>query len=205
MAARYRKGLLAGTVAIGAVMALSSAALACTVFQGKMTVQGDASTTQSIVYGSGSWMSYCSITGGATASRLADSTPDLTIGIYPNTISGCTNQLGGSSGATYDVNFMREDTLGNAPYRTDSSGNFILQSGTTDCKSPTLPGAVKIGTITVDSTGHSLDTSGVRGTRSYGFGGHYRANDTMPPGDASGVCVSDSAGIFGNEAPIYLI
>ncbi|HSH60676.1 MAG TPA: hypothetical protein VK988_13755 [Acidimicrobiales bacterium] len=192
-------------MAIGAVMALSSAALACTAFKGKMTVQGDASTTQSIVYGDGSGMNYCGGNGGAKASRLADSTADIAVGIYPNTLSGCTNRLGGSSGATYDVNFMREDTAGNAPYKTDSSGNFIIQSGTTDCMSPTLPGAVKIGTITVDSSGFSLDTSGARGTRVYGFGGDYRANDTSPPGDASGVCVSDSTGTFGNEAPIYLI
>ncbi len=199
-----KRGSIFTLIAGFAVLALSSTAFACTVFKGKTTIQGDASSATSTVYGKDSGMAYCGGNGGAKAFTTVDSTNDVGVLIEPNNLSGCTNKLGVNF-SEYDVNFVNFTDAGEPGFKRDSSGNYILNEKG-DCMSPVLPGVVGIGKIKVDSGGFSLKSDGTRGSRSYNFNaGTTKTWTANSSSDASGVCVSDSNANEGTMVPILLV
>ncbi len=123
-----RRALLLGPFGVIAfILALSSAAYACTTFKGDMTVSGRTSSTGT---GSNSGMNYC---GGTTPAKAGVTKGTaFTVSVAPST--ACANNLGT---ITADVNYK----MGAGP------------PGTNDCMTDTIPiyGVKNIGTIAIVS------------------------------------------------------
>lgn len=126
-----RRLLLLGTGALALVFFLSSAAYACTIYKGYMTVSGTSSSTG---IGSNSGMTYCGGTTPANADVLGGTA--FTVSVAPKTDAPCKGNLGN---ITADVNYA----MGAGPPQT------------TDCMTGSS-GVSNLGTLSItNGTGNT--------------------------------------------------
>lgn len=218
---RRNRRLFAGTAggAVGVVtILLGATAFACTTFVGKVTVTGNGGAGTSVSIGHNKFdstdgMYYCGsggagtrvTTGGAVA---AYSGPQVTITVTPagagTTCTGSgfatsTNAFPGSS--NYDVNFVnRRGSPLTAPF--SCSGSSCTFNPVGDCMSPRLSNVSNVGTMTISSSGYSLNTSGAVGSRTYSLPFATYGDSTTVN---SAVCVSDTSATYANEIPVRML
>lgn len=217
-----RRGLLLGSLAGAGALALSSSALACTVFMGKMTVVGNAGTGAAISIGNEESMSWCSgyplgkakatlggsITvtvkkAGIHATDPSSRTPPAPAGAEPckradgSLVPGSSRLLAGS----YAVNFYNgENPTGFVRAgKTDTENYDGTRNWSFDCMSNTTgfpqPPAVRLGTMTVDEFG--------KGTGTFTLPSSGRISGPL---DEAAVCVTDLRDAFrGNQVPLTII
>lgn len=168
-----------GFAVAASIAALSSAALACTVFKGQMTVSGRHGMSTAVGDPT-KGMSYCS---PPTPGAQAASGDTVTVSEAPSTAcsSSVANQL---ADGVYDVNFVN----GRAMATSRGSYTWVL-----DCMSPAGGRVVKVGDMTV---------SGGSGTAMVSLTGRLVPNR---PGSDSAICVSAPNGSTGNQAPVSVI
>lgn len=189
-----RKRLMSAFVVGAAVLTMSSAAFACTVFKGEMTVKdtdsysrsGNPSTVtanQSRVVGNNSSMGYCKLEPGATGYSGAVVTIEVKAAGSPCTASTFTPNT------VYDVNYVN----GRAFY--DPAGPARPYGWQIDCMSPRGTGVVPLGSqVTADASGlvpaftRTLPTSSANAS-----------------GEDSAICLSTTNGGNGNQAPIQIV
>lgn len=101
MRGRTRKGILFGSITAGGVLAAASAAFACTIFLGTMTVYGTApgSSGTSTAVGNGTGMGYCSSTSGAQVARTGGVAAPIHVHI--DSAGSCGNLPNGPYNVTY--------------------------------------------------------------------------------------------------------
>lgn len=180
MGTHSRKGVLFTATVLAVVLALASAAFACTEFRGKMVVTGGGGT--STVYGNGSSMGYSTT---CTSSAGAKGSSGSSITVTVSSASSTCNSKTLPQYNDYKVTFL----LG-AVYVSGSRKHDCMYNGG-------HPYTVPLGSMSVDSTGY--------GTGSYKLPSGLTANKT---GEWSGVCVSDpvyNPSLYGNQAPITII
>ncbi len=165
-----RKGMTFGTMVVAGVMILASAAFACTVYKGTMTVTAGGGSSQRT--GSGMGMGYCS---GTTATSNADVTSGGTFSITVQKFTGsgstktCTDQLNID---WYDVNYTTAGATGDC--MSSDPASILIQEGDATAK-----------------TGLSVDSTG-SGSGSFTF------PSTSHLG-AIGICVSDDGSAEGMQ------
>lgn len=175
-----------GFTAVVTILALASAAFACTEFRGTMTVQGDVSTSTVTVIGNGTSMNYCSRSGKAYAYKDFG---DVKITVSPASSSCGGHKLPGPY--TYTATFLQD-----AYYNGTRYYDCMAVGGDT--------GTVKIKDDN-GSSGFPVDANGNGGPKWFnlpngllsGYGTPYEA----------GVCVSDttySPSLYGNQAPVVI-
>lgn len=185
-----RKKLMFGVGVGAAVLSMSSAAFACTIFRGTMTVSGNGTTSRSpsgtspsTAIGNNTGMGYCSLTPGATAKAtggtvtvqvLASSAPCAVSTLTPNT--------------AYDVNYVN----GRAFY--DPPGPARVYGWQIDCMSPISAGQVNLGSQTTDSLGNLASQTW-----------NLPNGAVNASGEDSAVCVSTPNGGNGNQAPVQIV
>lgn len=125
-----RKGMTFGTMVVAGVMILASAAFACTVYKGTMTVTAGGGSSQRT--GSGMGMGYCS---GTTATSNADVTSGGTFSITVQKFTGsgstktCTDQLNID---WYDVNYTTAGATGDC--MSSDPASILIQEGDATAK-----------------------------------------------------------------------
>ncbi len=136
MGSGTRRGIVAASVAALAVLALASAAFACTVYKGRFVVTGNNGTTTEVV-GNAIGMGYCFTPGPGRAEISRGGTFSASVSKYQGSQSTtkCSAQLNPD---TYDV-------------------NYSTTGGTGDCMTGS-PESVKIGSMVVDSSGSGSGT-----------------------------------------------
>lgn len=185
--ARRRKTMF-GFSMVAWILVFASAAYACTVFKGKMTVT-DPSSRVSSAQGDGGGMSHCvgTVTDGARAASGGGTS--VTVAVSAGTCMGS----GSLPNNTYDINFINHtafDYISSAWKLDQVTGNCMSgtggSSGTTSLTPAafTITGGTGSGSATVTIPASSADT---------------------PSTERSGVCVSDSSGGSGNEVPIRIV
>lgn len=178
-----QKGLAFAFTAVAVVLALSSVAFACTVFKGKMTVQGSGGTGTTSAIGNNSGMGYCNNAAAANTGNGAEvpnAAPGgtITVTVAPATI--CKDMLGlGTnklpSGTTYEITWL--------------AGRGVPQGGSVDCMVPNGDNGNHINgsDMTVSSAGNGSDTS-----------------DTFTPSvGENSVCVGKHGSSSGMQVPFF--
>lgn len=179
-----RKGVVFTFTAVAAVLAISSAAFACTVYRGKMTVQGSGGTGTTYAIGNNSGMAYCSNTPAAktgNGAEVPNATPGGTITVTVAPVSICKGGLLGMtpnqlpSGTTYQITWL--------------AGRGIPQGGSVDCMVSNGDNGTHINgsDMTVSSSGDGADTS-----------------DTFIPSvGENSVCVGKHGHAYGMQVPFF--
>lgn len=173
------------------MLMLSSAAFACTTFKGTMTVTGNATTgrtltnpgagTSTAVGNPNAGMAYCTLTPGATAKATGGT---VTVGVVATT-GTCASGL--VNGTVYDINYVNGRAFYDPPNPNSPYGWQI------DCMSPIGAGQVKLGQQTAASGGIPTATYNLPN------------GSTNAANEDSAVCVSDSTGNIGNQAPVQIV
>ncbi len=169
------------------MLGVTSAAWACTVFLGSITLQGNASTSTITFYGNGTGMGHTCLSGNGAAANSP--------GSVKVTVRGINNSCGNHklpSAYTYGVSFIsngfNEDIF-------DTKRNCMWNGGHAD-RIP-LFNSSGSSTIAVDSTGFGSGT--------------YKLPSGLPKNsfpDEAAVCVSDkntSPSTYGNAAPLAIV
>lgn len=198
---RSRRFAVGGALAVGLALAMASAAFACTVFLGRMTVWGDADTngdgsgfdSRATVVGNATGMGYCSMSGYAYSYPAGSNDIYIRVEAYGGSTNCPASKLpatgsdprGDGIKLDYDVTYVNYGFYNSSLYR-----DCMAVGGHTS--------TVKIGDITVDSNGLG--------------GGYYGIPDGAPAQDGTpyeaGVCVSDtnySPSLYGNQAPVVVL
>lgn len=218
-----RPGMALGFFVVAFLLAVASAASACTLFEGSITITGGTVSSgtftptpaadvpagfpapgSSVAWGQGTGMTYClggNPTGYAYAPKLAGWAE---VKVAPHTCGSSTLKLPAATGGTvYDVNFLNVGAFTNY-----SNRNWVQ-----DCMSDALsasgsgtPGVMstqtrKVGEVTVSSTGSGtatvpLNLNGLPNV----------SNVTTSPSGSTGLVPSEEAGIcvstkFGTSNP----
>lgn len=179
------------------VLAMASAAYACTVFKGQIKVRGldvaGHETHVATAVGNNSGMGWCSISGHANANGTNDSANDIYVEVGP--FGGSTNCPASKLPATTST-LKYAVTIVDRGFYTDSGGNLFFNR---DCMAVGGHSATKkIGDITIDSNGV--------GSGNYNIGAA-EANQNANPYEA-GVCVSDTKynpSLYGNQVPLMIL
>lgn len=186
MSSKHERGLLGGTFVIAVLLALASAASACTVWEGKLTVwgvsPGSSGAVSAVGSGGGSYvsgMSYCSgsPSGQADVGPAGGATRQIKLSVA---VEQCTG--GGGDGALpgglYLVNYLPDksaDCMNGL-----EMGQFMLPpSGSITEAGPfTIPG------LGSDPNGGLLSTT---------------------VGGWADICIDNVGTIYGNQVPIFLL
>ncbi len=169
------------------VLGVTSAAWACTVFVGSITLQGNASTSTITFYGNGTSMGHSCLSGNGAAANSP--------GSVKVTVRGINNSCGNHklpSAYTYGVSFISNGFDGNI---YDTSRDCMWNGGHPDRIA--LFNSSGSSTISVDSTGFGSGT--------------YKLPSGLPKNsfpDEAAVCVSDkntSPSTYGNAAPLAIV
>ena len=179
--------MLFGFALIATVLSLSSAAFACTVYKGKLTLQGDQSTSTVTAVGNNSNMGYCSISNSYAYANDVSGRVKVTVAPASTCLVNGSNKLPATTSTLkYAVTYI--------------SYAFNNSSMVKDCMAVGGDaGTTKIGDITIDSNGN-------------GGGVWYNLPSPLPIQNGSpyeaGVCVSDtkySPSLYGIQAPLVVI
>jgi hypothetical protein len=166
-----RKGALFVATVLMLVLGITSAAWACTVFVGSMTLKGNASTSSITFYGNGTSMGHKCKAGTGTS---ANSPGSVTVTVRGTNTTNCgASKL--PSSYTYGVTFISDGFNGDI---YDTSRDCMWNGG--HSQSIILYNSSGSSTIGVDSTGY--------GTGTYNLPSGLPANSS--PNEAA-VCVSD--------------
>lgn len=186
-----RRGLVVSFVVATALLVLSSAAFACTVFRGALQLSvtsGGTGTVTAVAKGSNESMVHCTDPQAGTQAELAGSSVAGTIDV---TITPATCSSGSASTLKEDI------------YTVAWTSEWA-----NDCM--TVGGAgVQLGTISVDAGGYSLDASGNRGAVNFPIPAV--ATDQAGIGNEhAAVCVTSTTQTAldiqqGNKAPVLVI
>lgn len=191
---RTRKLSTGAAAVVAIIMVLTSAAYACTVFRGKMTVTG-ADGNSTFATGSNQSMSWCiapqdnaaaSAGGGA---KGADGS-SITIKIEPAS-SGCGSHSP-STRSDYHLNFF--NGKGFTYTISSTTGKRVYSTWQKDCMSPLLSGVVNL----------ASNLSYTNGTTAQGTFRLPASTNKNLSGEASAVCFSDPGGGNGNQVPIII-
>ncbi len=217
---RKRKLLLAPAAGVVAVLSVAAAAYACTNYVGLMVLKGNNSGTGTVtVTGLQSWneasqaMTQNVSSGIAKANKAQDGT-NGNFGVWagPRTDSGHTGNPwrlgGGASSTTLDVNFFDGgSTTDGYAYTNHTTWN----NPTGDCMTWNVPvvQVTKLGTVTVNSSGN---ITGGAGTYFVSYASNWawfkwpvaNAKVSVSPKE-SGVCLSTSDSVNGNQGPITVL
>lgn len=205
---RRRKACAAVGGIMAVALATASAAFACTVYKGKMVVEGGRGTSTGI--GGQSGHGYCNLdgapnpTGGATGKSRRSITVTVSAAVectvtqdqFGRRVIG-TNMLPFGRYAVNFVNFIKDP--GDEPDDPLRSGFGINADGSyvdnADCMSGSY-GAVKLGEMEVDLVG--------RGSGTYTLPADLTSNG---PSDASKICVSgpELGSALGMAVPIFIL
>lgn len=179
MKSNQRRCALGAAFALAVVLALSSAAFACTVWQGKLTVWGVSagSSGQVSAVGSGANnMTYCNNSdpsGQANIGSAGSATRQIKLSV------GSGGACGDLQGGKYFVNYLPDkssDCMSGL-----RMGEFTMTGGTTP--------AGGVGPFTIPGLG-SDPYSGILSTSVGGW---------------ADICIDDERTIFGNQVPIFLL
>lgn len=172
------------------MLGMSSTAFACTIFKGTMTVTGNGTTARtdtdpgngtSTAVADPTGMKYCSLTPGATAKGVLGT---VTVGVVATTGS-CASAL--EDGVVYDINYVN----GRAFY--DPNGPARRYTWQIDCMSPLSSGHTRLG--------QQIAVNGGIPTATYNL----PTSTNNAANEDSAVCVSDSSGGIGNQAPVQIV
>jgi len=198
------------TFAFGGVavfLAFTSAAYACTVFRGRLTVTASGGGTATGV-GSATGMSWCAGTFSESAKAPA-SGGSITVQVAP---VDCAGQPAGSgtlpssaaAGNNYDVNFTNYQTL-----RGKLVTVYTISNGVYTRKLDCMTGDTTTGpqfVLGTGSTGLVVDSTGNSAVQTYALPSALKVNAAS---DRSGVCVTTPLGYSGtrtgNQLPLAII
>lgn len=167
-------------VALAAVLAFAATAFACTIWEGTFTVAGNSSTTSVTATGTG--MMTQTVSAGIAKASATNGSITVSTGI------GGGGQL--PANTTYEIRFYNS-VYPTAPGYTDHT------HWKTDCMAGSS--GTQLGSdVTVGSNG---TITGQPVTRSLPTG--TLTADQAPA--ESAVCISDSTGSYGNEAPLTIL
>lgn len=181
MSTKHNRGLVGGTFVIAVLLALVSAASACTVWEGKLTVWGVSAGSSGTVsgVGSGNTMTYCSgsPSGQADVGPAGGSTRQIKLSVAVEQCTGGTGD-GALPGGLYLVNYL--------PDKSADCMNGLEMGQFTLPSSGSITGA---GPFTIPGLGS--DPNG--GTLSTKVGGW------------ADICIDNVGTIYGNQVPIFLL
>lgn len=174
------RGAVGAAFALAVVLAVSSAAWACTVWRAKLSVWGVSAGSSGTVsaVGSGDGMTYCGgalPTGQANVGSAGSPTRDIMLSVA---VDNCSKSVGLPNGL-YTVNYLADksaDCMDVAPI-----GQFTLTGGATP--------AGGVGPFTIPEFG-SDPNGGVVSTRLGGW---------------ADICINSVQTIDGNQVPIFLL
>ena len=190
MSRRNGRRAWAGLAVGGATIALTSSALACVAFTGKMVVKGNAGTGQVTAVGSGNGMSWCP--GYPLGRAKATLGGSVTVTVTKNTWDTCNAGLRLAAG-DYLVLYSISGAHGRSD-PTDKSNADGSRPWIVDCYPPRPDQTRLIGTMTIDSVGKGAGTYTLPN-----FG------TVSGPTDEAAICLSDNFGNAGNQAPVTMI
>lgn len=171
-----RRGVFAA-VAVAAVMLLSSAALACTVYKGTMSVTGDSPGSGTVTaVGNNRGMGYCY--GGPTGSAtLEKPSADIFVSVGPY--------------ISPDATVCPSSQLGDTGSGTGGTRTYTVTwwngTGTGDCMNPL---SFQVGLIEIRNGSGS---------------GEYKLDSRVINPSEGSVCVSDLTGGQGNQVPVTFL
>ncbi len=201
-----RKPMIFGLAVAGSVVALGSAAFACTTFKGRMEVTAGAGTSKA--WGKNSGMTHCPAPNDPKSVATVPTTGgNITVEIFP-TGTSTTDCPSSQLSASKNTNpFPRHYFI----YYVNRNG-FVDNSGvwkwSVDCMagSGTRLNAAdgQSNEIWITSNGRSTTggSSAPEGSRSYAVPGGQQANSAT---DRAGVCISDTGAGQGNQTPLQIV
>jgi len=191
MSQRSGKKVWLGLAAAGASVALTSTALACVTYTGRLTVRGIGIGEVTNV-GNGAGMAFCA--GYPLGKAKAPLGGTVSVTVAKNPASACNPGIklpAGDYVVSYAVSgaFTRSDP-------TDKSNTDGSRTRVTNCNPSVGPSVRPIGTMTVDSLG--------KGTGTYTLPNFGTASG---PTDEAAICVLDvfTKGNVGNQVPLTII
>lgn len=208
-----RKKLAFGTLAAGTVLAVASAAFACTTYRGTATVEnadqvGNPGSTTAV--GNNSGMGYCSGSPSDGAAGPANAQVGDTVVVTTRQSSGCNTAKLAAGVDKYQVNFVNYERQFSRGKYIDVPGFAVSSTGAytmkADCMTPNSAGVVNISggfTFDVDSAGNGQGSYAIPATTSNpNNGGAVRPNTAT---DASAICISDAGAYSGNQIPLRIV
>lgn len=198
MSKSTRKGLLLMTAVMAGVMTMTSAAYACVIYRGKMTVSVTANGSSTTVQGAGYAHAYCtggeptSAAGGQANARVTVDT-DVATGSCSNyihpTLGTQSNQL---PPGVYEVRFNQGalvngvSTWGAKSY-TEGASSWTMTPGTGCFRAENAPTTKTIGHMVI-----GIDGKPVGGPQSFDL----NADPAYPsqPGEAYNFCIGEAVG-----------
>lgn len=193
MTIRNKKPLALGLAVAGiGVLSVTAVAYACTTFEGTFSVAGSGTSATVTSTGTGMMTQTVSTSQATTAKNALSAVVKVSTGLDGSGV--------GLPSGTYDINFYNSGPQGINPGYTDHN------TWNTDCMTRTPLSGTKLGTVTVGGSGTLTGQSGGSGP----VGGVVTYNNAPAPNSDTGtqesaVCISNSAGSIGNEAPITVI
>jgi len=200
------------TFAFGGVavfLAFTSAAYACTVFRGRLTVTASGGGTATAVGNPSSGMAWCAGTFSDTA-QAPTTGGSVTVQVAP---VDCAGNAAGSgtlpssavAGNNYDVNFSNYQTV-----KGKSISAYTVSGGVYTRKLDCMTGDTRTGpqfVLGTLGTGLVVDATGSSAVQTYALPSGLTANTTS---DASGICVTTPPSYTGgtrtgNQLPIAII
>lgn len=194
----HRRGLVGTFTALGAVLTLSSAAFACTVWKGKLSVTGNADSyaTTATAHGKNTGMEHCAKSPIGSAKALATAGA-VKIAIAPHdgsAVNGAACPAGQLADGWYDVRY-----LNGAAFTTDQPGSY--RNWLLDCMNGSV--GVEVSEVQVVSGTVALTSAINLGTSSY----------KNLPTDESAICVSgpgpsqnaNQGASEGNQVPLTIV
>jgi hypothetical protein len=177
-----KKILLAAFGAIALTAVLAAGAFACTVFRGTLSLKGNASTATVKATGTGTGMTQ-TLTSSIAKAHQTNGSVTLTTGA-----DAYGRKLPARN--TYYVRYYNSNSdPAEGPGYTDHYHWW------TDCMYGG-PGKTLAGPLTIGSDGKIV------GSRTFGLGDSPNRDSG---GQESAVCISDSGGAFGNQAPVTIV
>lgn len=195
MSKNRRRGVLFGLTVASVALSLTSVAWACTVFKGKITLQGNASTSTVTYVGDNKGMAHCA-NSNSYAYANTPGTVKVTVAGVSSSCSGThklpisdTNFSSLSYGVTYIQNGFyngKYDPNRNCMWNGGSSGRIALYDSNGSAR------------ISIDSTGYGTSTKKLPSGLAKQDGAPYEG----------AVCVSDmnyGTSLYGNAAPLVVL
>jgi hypothetical protein len=207
---RRKKLLLVPVGAIAGVLVVAASAFACTNYVGRMAVFGNNTGTGTVTvtglqsYNEASQAMTQTVSSGIAKSDHTSSTW-AQIWYGPEVAHGWKLATG-----TYDVNFYNGGNATNYSYTNHTTWHSPDPGG--DCMTWIVGGVVsKLGTVHIDASGN-IDSGAGTNYVSYDSTTKYvkfslkgTSTTTSVSPKESGLCVSDSTSVNGNQAPITIV
>ncbi len=206
-----------GFSAVAVLLAMASAAYACTIFEGSIQITGSTpapagfpttGSGSSFAWGSGKNMTYC-LGGNPTGYAYATATPvgstgsaaAVTVAAHTCTQNGVTTTPRLGAGR-YDVNFLNVGAFTN--YSNRNWVSDCMSSSTSATSPPNAADTYRVGLMTVDANGSGTATVNLNAT----VPNATTSPSGLVPTEEAGICVSTPAGKgtpHGMQGPITIV